>query len=132
MGKRGVGRPEIELTPEQLKIVQALAECGVRQDRIAAKVGISESSLKRKCKDILKRGRLIWECDYEESLRTQVLKARCSATLKIFMAKVGLGYREEEPDTDEEKRRTSWTYRETARGERIKPEPDGDFDDEAN
>ena len=126
MKKAARGRPKKSISPADRELVRGLAENGVRQDRIAAKLNISEATLKRRCKRELTEGRLIWEATFEESLAQQVIKPRCNATLKIFMAKVRLGYRENDPDNQRE-RTFEIKYRETKPGERIaKPKVDED------
>lgn len=125
--KTGRGRPPLEeFTTEQLAVIEALAAAGVAQHRIAAKVGVSEGTLKRRCKDILARGARSFEADLEQHLGVLALGFKHPA-VSIFMAKCRLGYREDNPDADPTKKKPKrLTFRVTGKGERIRREDDDD------
>lgn len=52
------GRPKWEPNAEQVDAIQAAASAGLTQDVIATLVGVSESTLKRRCADQLRLGSL--------------------------------------------------------------------------
>lgn len=132
--KKGRGRPPLpDFTPDELNRIEGLAKNGVRQDRIAALMGCSETHLKKKCAPILERGAKIYEARLEENVATLALSGdKDFKSIMIFMAKVRLGYREDfgDPGRESEKRSSTFRYRVTAQGERIAKSSSEDDDDE--
>jgi hypothetical protein len=122
------GRPRIEFTPEQEAVVKALAENGVRQDRIAASIGVSESTLKNHFKEVLSVGNAKAMAAFEQSFYQRAMFGK-SDSAAIFYAKSRLGYREDAPDPGKKKKRQI-TFRVTGPGERIETSSADDSNEE--
>lgn len=52
-----MARPKRNITPEQIKQIETLAGYGLTDEHISDVVGIPESSIKAKCKEVLATGR---------------------------------------------------------------------------
>lgn len=90
MAKRG--RPEIEITSEQIKQIETMAGIGLTIPQIAAVLGISETTLERKhridplIKEAILKGRALASSQVMKSAFQQAVSGK-SAVMTIFWLK---------------------------------------------
>ncbi len=127
--KEKPGPKPIVWDEEQAKLVCLLAEHGVAQSRIAAALGLSESTLKRHYGPVLKLGHARALATFEMNFY-QLAKSGLHPSISIFWAKCRLAYNENKPDAPKPKKR-AFVFRVTGPGERIdSPEVVEDEDDD--
>jgi DNA-binding CsgD family transcriptional regulator len=85
-----VGRPYVKI---DFAKVEALAAIGCSQDEIAAELGIGETTLKRRCGPILKRGTKKCHVRLRSALYRHAVKG--DPRLLVFLGKAYLGLKEE-------------------------------------
>jgi hypothetical protein len=85
-----VGRPYVKI---DFAKVEALAAIGCSQDEIAAELGIGETTLKRRCGPILKKGTKKCHVRLRSALYRHAVKG--DPRLLVFLGKAYLGLKEE-------------------------------------
>lgn len=127
--KKKKGRPEIILEDYQVDLMVALAEEGVTQERIARRLGVSESYLQKKYGDKLKAATAVADTNFEQNLYRMAMSGK-HQILSIFWAKARLGYRDNAETEDPNKKpHKPLKWRVTAQGERIAKSDSEDDDD---
>ena len=85
-----VGRPYVKIDEAK---VEALAAIGCSQDEIAAELGIGETTLKRRCGPILKKGTKKCHVRIRSAIFRHAVKG--DPRLLVFLGKAYLGLKEE-------------------------------------
>ena len=89
-----MGRPKRVIDFQK---VEALAAIGCSQEEIAAELGIGETTLKRHCGPILKRGTKKCHVKLRSAMFRHAMKG--DPRLLVFLGKVYLGLKEDDPQT---------------------------------
>lgn len=81
-------------TDDTRKAVSEYATNGVDQDSIAAAIGISDETLRKYYRTELNACAGVFKADFASSIGRDVRRFDCPPALRIFAAKVKLGWRE--------------------------------------
>lgn len=84
---------KVEITPEQRKQIKALAGYGMKDSQIANVLGITESTLQRKCKEDIKKGRDTARASVAKTAYQMAVSGKQPA-MTMFYLKTQLGWRE--------------------------------------